>query len=175
MKQPHIMVDLETMGLLTDAAIVSIGAVRFNPVEGTLGSTFYKVVNLKSAVRGGGKIYPETVIWWMQQSKEAREALTGDDSVLIETALKEFADWVREETLEGGIWGNGAAFDNVVLEGAYLRLGKMVPWSYKENRCYRTVAAMYPEIEREQLGTHHNALDDAISQAKHLCKIWPRK
>lgn len=167
----HIMLDLETMSLAKDAAIISIGAVKFDPNAGVLGDTFYKVVSLKSAQRAGGHIDAETVLWWMQQSDQARKALTGDDSVLTETALIEFAMWVRSTPLEA-MWGNGSDFDNVVLENTYTRLNKTTPWSYKVNRCYRTLSALCPNIKREQLGTHHNALDDAISQAKHLCVLW---
>ncbi len=167
----HVMLDLETMGLGTDAAIISIGAVRMDLEKGILGGVFYRSVNLKSVVRGGGKLEAETVMWWLQQSEEARKALTGDDSVLIEVALKEFADWMREHPVEG-LWGNGAAFDNVVLEGAYLRLSRTPPWTYKMNRCYRTMRAMFPEVEAEAFtGVAHNALDDAKHQAQHLCRI----
>lgn len=171
----QIMLDLETMSLAPDAAIIAIGAVRFDlnePVkEFTEEDTFYRVVNLKSAQRAGGRIDAETVLWWLQQSEEARMALTGDDSVLIDSALKDFAEWLREAPMEG-IWGNGASFDNVALEGAYIRSGKTPPWSYKANRCYRTISALRPDIKREQLGTFHNALDDAKSQVQHLWQIW---
>jgi hypothetical protein len=30
---------------------------------------------------------------------------------------------------------------------------------------------MFPNVPMERSGTHHNALDDAISQAKHLIEI----
>lgn len=169
----HTMIDLETMSLAKDAAIISIGAVRFNPDDGSLGDTFYRLVNLKSAQRAGGRIDADTVLWWMQQSDKARLALTGDGSVLIDTALMEFSNWLREAPLEG-IWGNGSDFDNVVLEGAYLRSSKTAPWSYKVNRCYRTIVGFHGNkiVWDKFEGTEHNALDDAIYQAKHLCKMW---
>lgn len=164
----QVMIDLETMSLSKNAAIISIGAVRFNGDNGTLGDTFYRVVNLKSSQRAGGEIEATTVMWWMQQSDAARLALAGDDGILIEPALKEFNEWIRKESTIG-IWGNGADFDNVVLENTYHRLSWTPPWTYKMNRCYRTVAALNPYLPRTQEGTYHHALDDAISQAKHLC------
>lgn len=167
-----IMIDLETMGISKDAAIISIGAISFNSREEFKPEdTFYKIINLKSAQRAGGRIDSETVIWWMGQEELARKALIGDDSVLIEVALKEFSEWIRKYPVEG-VWGNGSDFDNVILEGAYQRLGWMPPWSHKINRCYRTLCALAPDIKREEFqGVRHNALDDAIFQARHLCEV----
>lgn len=166
------MLDLEFFSLAKDGAIASIGAVRFDKSDGTLGNKFYRVVNLKSSQRAGGRIDADTVMWWLTQSDSARLALTTDDNVLIDVALKEFADWVREAPLDG-LWGNGADCDNVILEGAYLRSNRTPPWTYRQNRCYRTLAALHPEVPRPKMaGTSHNALDDAVAQAQHICQIF---
>ncbi len=175
MSHNQIMIDLETMGTSKDAAVVAIGAVRFNIDDSTLGDTFYRTINLKSAMRMGGKVDGDTILWWMQQSEEARKVLTGEDSVLIESALKDFSQWVRDGGVLEGLWGNGADFDNVILEGAYNRSNWTPPWSYKQNRCYRTMYKMFPEVEKAKMeGVAHHVLDDAISQAEHLCEIWKR-
>lgn len=167
------MLDLETMSTSKDAAIVSIGAVRFNKLTGELGEAFYQLVNLKSAQRAGGRIDGDTVIWWLSQREEARKALIGDESVLIETALKQFSEWMRKYPV-GELWANGPDFDNTILEAAYNRLGWTPPWSYKINRCYRTIAAQHPEVSRIiiQGEVEHNALADALIQARHLCAIF---
>lgn len=168
----HIVLDLETMGTASDAAIVAIGAVRIDPAQ--LGDTFYRTVSLKSSQRGGGTIDADTVMWWFDPMLEEARAALMRDAVLIEVALKEFADWVREKPLVG-MWGNGADFDNVVLASAYSRSGKTPPWTYRENRCYRTLRALFPEIKKDEddpgLLPHH-ALGDALMEAKHLLKIW---
>lgn len=170
----EIMTDLETLSLSNNAAIISIGAVRFDLSTGLLGETFYRVISLKSAQRAGGEIDADTVMWWLQQSQEAQKALTTGDSVLIDVGLKDFSDFVRRAPING-IWGNGAGFDNVVLENAYRRKQWTPPWLFHENRCYRTIAALFPHIKREQFretGVHHNALSDAMTQARHICAIW---
>lgn len=77
---PEVMLDLETMGNGPDAAIVAIGAVAFSLERAEISpSVFYRLVTLESAVRQGGSIEPSTVIWWLQQSDEAREEITRDD------------------------------------------------------------------------------------------------
>lgn len=171
----HIMLDLETMSRAKDAAIISIGARKFNPEEGTLGDSFYVVVNLTSAQRAGGSIEANTIMWWLGQSEEARKTLLGDNTLPIETALKEFSAWVREKPIDG-IWGNGSGFDNVVLENTYARIGWTPPWAWYMNRCYRTMKSLTPNLKKELFilssETLHNALADATIQARHLCAIW---
>lgn len=170
----HIMIDLETMGTSPDAPIVSIGAVLFDK-EG-IHEHFYEVVDLKSAVKAGAVMDPSTVIWWMEQSDEARGALTGE-GLPISVALAEFSGWVdflsngQTDDVVAGVWGNGAAFDNVILAEAYKRLDMQVPWPFWKDKCYRTVKNMYPLVTIKRVGTHHNALSDAESQAEHLIRI----
>jgi hypothetical protein len=162
-----VMVDLETMGTGPNAAITAIGAVEFDTTSGTLGRTFYNVVDLASAVEQGGQIDASTVMWWLRQSDEARAAL-GKDAISLPHALQQFAEWIAPCGPGVRVWGNGASFDNVVLGSAYRNAGWPQPWKFWNDRCYRTVKAMYPNILMERSGTHHNALDDAVSQAKHL-------
>ena len=66
------------------------------------------------------------------------------------------------------VWGNGATFDNVILSNAYKAAGMEQPWKFWDDRCYRTVKGLLPDIKIERLGTHHNAVYDAMSQARHL-------
>lgn len=167
----HIMIDLETMGTSPNAPIISIGAVLFDSEE--IGEPFYEVIDLKSAVKAGAVMDPATVIWWMEQSDEARSALTGE-GLPIRAVLDDFANFVDSAKLDwgvSGVWGNGAAFDNVILAEAYKRLDMDVPWEFWRDKCYRTVKGMYPDVQIKRVGTHHNALSDAKTQAEHLIRI----
>jgi len=166
----NVMIDLETMGVNNNAAIVAIGAVAFDIFENTLGPEFYQTIDLASSVENGGVMDASTVLWWMAQSKEAQreferpglEELTVLD--YFEIYLKQFGDDVK-------VWGNGASFDNVILSNAYRRYHLKAPWEYYNDRCYRTMKSLAPHIKIKREGTHHNALSDAISQAKHLQRI----
>lgn len=168
----HIMLDLETMGKAPDAAIIAVGAAAFDfcsPYEIT--STFYHVVSLKSSVTAGGVIDAGTVLWWMNQSENARNAILDVPAFPIEFVLREFSAWAVSNANEANIivWGNGAAFDNVILKGAYERLRIPPPWSYKNDRCYRTAMAMFPHhVALTFEGIKHSALHDATYQAKNL-------
>ena len=174
-KQFDVMLDLETMGTSSNAAIVAIGAVAFDIDAGTVGDRFYRVVDLGTSVAMGGEIDADTVLWWMQQSDEARAMFTRD-SVPLSVALAEFEVWMSErgEMTGARVWGNGAAFDNVILSSAYRRSAIKQPWPHWNDRCYRTIKALYPDVKLERVGTHHNAVDDAESQARHLIAMLKR-
>jgi len=179
-KAINVMVDLETMGTRSDSAILSIGAVEFtlsnNPI---LGKRFYQVIDLKSSFLFG-RIYPDTVMWWLQQSQSARDSILDESKVGLPEGLRYFAQWIKSlscmdithdgETQDVCIWGNGAATDNVILDYAYKQCGGK-PWSHKNDRCYRTIKAQFPKIEKSNSGTHHHALDDAINQATYLINL----
>lgn len=163
----RVMVDLETMATSPNAAIISIGAVRFG--SGQILDEFYQVVDLNSSLTVGLEIEADTLLWWMQQDDIARKQfLSGAKN--ISTVLDDFAAWLGQDA---EVWGNGAAFDNVILTNAYKKCGKKRPWAYYNDRCYRTIKALYPNITLERAGTHHIAVDDSRHQAKHLMMILP--
>ena len=90
----HIMLDLETMGNSSNAAITAIGAVKFDIANGITDS-FYLKVDLESAVALGGKMDPSTVIWWLGQNDAAdlrRVLRTSESDVEIERAIAEAID-----------------------------------------------------------------------------------
>lgn len=165
----NIMVDLETLGNGSNAVIIAIGAVQFD--ETGLGRTFYTTVDAQSCVDIGLRMDVSTVMWWMKQSNEARAAfdLPGER---INNALHYFSAYIAETAGDKAeVWGNGATFDNVILANAYEEAGMKKPWKYWADRCYRTMKNMYPQITAEDVGTAHNALDDAMYQALHMVKI----
>ena len=170
MNYENVMVDLETMGVNDKAAIIAIGAVPFD-FEGNIGPTFYKTIDLADSVAHGGVMDPSTVLWWMRQSDEARKEFDRPGNYEIESLI-DFTNYLDLNFSEDvKVWGNGASFDNVILANAYKRNGEDVPWKYYNDRCYRTMKNLAPHIKMEREGTHHNALADAISQAKHLQRI----
>ena len=166
----HIMLDLETMGNGANSAIIAIGAVAFD--EQGIHSRFYEQISLASCVWIGLECDASTIIWWMQQSDESRGAFKDNDKAdHIRGALARFAKWFVDV---GGVevWGNGAAFDNAILSNAYRKSGSVQPWKFWNDKCYRTVKGLHEGVRLERVGVHHNALDDAESQAVHLAKIF---
>ncbi|HFV6708125.1 TPA: 3'-5' exoribonuclease [Escherichia coli] len=177
----HLMIDLETMGTNTNAPIVVIGAVFFDPQTGEIGPVFYIVISLTDAMNTGAVPDGGTIEWWLKQSSEARAAiLTGQ--VKLKDSLSRFREFINEYSDEKfvQVWGNGATFDNAILRTSYERLDIPCPWRYHNDRDVRTIVELGKAIDFDARtaipfeGERHNALDDARHQAKYVSAIWQK-
>lgn len=182
----HVMLDLETFGVGNDAAIISIGAVKFDTTE--ILDRFHVGVNPESCESARLTFSASTLLWWLDQERDAaRQRWWALEKVDLWLALAGFAEWYRTPPLavsaappgppahapgeELPIWGNGATFDNVILRSAYAACSMPYPAPFWADRCYRSVKALCPELKLERIGLHHSAVDDAESQARHLQAI----
>lgn len=179
----HVMVDLETMGNKSNAPIVSIGAMFFNPNTGNTGAEFYTAVSLESAMLHGGVPDAGTIIWWLKQSPEARSAISMADTMTLIDALELFSDFISENSDAGSdvqVWGNGASFDNVILRSSYDRANIECPWNFRNDRDMRTMTELgkaigiNPRYDIPFDGDMHNALSDARHQVKYVSAIWQK-
>ncbi len=167
------MVDLETMGRFPGAALLSIGAVRFDPydVEAPI-DRFHVGIALASNKTLGLEFDPETIAWWMHDDRQpARSSLEALEKVDIHTALFAFAEWCAQAPVTG-IWGNAASFDCGLLAAAYRKAMIDVPWEFWQERCYRTVKNLLTVPLPPREGPAHNALADALVQAQHLQQLY---
>ncbi|NNT83385.1 exonuclease [Escherichia coli] len=177
----HLMIDLETMGTNTNAPIVVIGAVFFDPQTGEIGPVFYIVISLTDAMNTGTVPDGGTIKWWLKQSSEARAAIL-TDQVKLKDALSRFREFINEYSDEKfvQVWGNGATFDNAILRTSYERLDIPCPWRYHNDRDVRTIVELGKTIDFDARilipfeGVRHNALDDARHQAKYVSAIWQK-
>jgi DNA polymerase III epsilon subunit-like protein len=157
----HVMVDIETLGTDPGAAIVSIGAVRFD-ADG-IEAQFFESVDIESAQAAGLSIDAETLAWWLEQSEAAREQLFGGNQ--LRACLRRLSEFVGDRV----VWACSPAFDVVLLEAAYRAVELSPPWRFyrcRDYRSFRETLSTWPD--REQSGTAHNALDDAVFQAACL-------
>lgn len=171
------MVDIETLGTRPGAMILSIGAVPFG-ADGIGSREFHHVVSRKSCRDAGFSSDLETVAWWYEKPEGERGILkegVGVHAVPIGIVLCAFAQWLEIVRVNGPkvcVWGNGSDFDNALIQEAYRKVGMPVPWDFYNNRCYRTLKSLRPDIKIDrQHGAHHNALFDAKNQAEHAVKI----
>jgi len=178
----NIMLDLETLGTSAGATVLSIGMVAFTPHADILGSELYLVVNRDDSRLSGLREDPDTVQWWSRQSPEAQEVLraaeksavtVNDACIAVNGYLATHAQSQRIEVKELKIWGNGSDFDQPILAGMFDASSWRVRpvWRFYNNRCYRTLKNLVPGASLERVGTYHNALDDAKSQALHAMKL----
>lgn len=182
----HLMIDLETMGTQPTAAIVSIGAVFFDPETGELGDEFYEVIDLHSAMSlPGTTVDADTIKWWLKQSSEARSEIVKDGSSHLGYVLLMLAAFMRSYGAISSlkVWGNGASFDNIILRSACERAEiKAYPdiWCWYNDRDVRTMVEIGralgfdPKRDMPFDGVQHNALADAKHQAKYVSAIWQK-
>ncbi len=158
-KYTDIMLDIETFGTGTNAAIVQIGAVAFN-ADGDYLELFHnspdalatKGVGLRMNVDltnslHPGVISPSTVEWWLKQSDEARGSILSsgpNERVPLGEALEMFAEWVGMVSTGRNnvrLWSNGPTFDEMIVRQAFERYSmdfhKVI--SFRQSRCCRTM------------------------------------
>tara|TARA_R110000823_G_scaffold115491_12_gene238202 strand:+ start:323 stop:901 length:579 start_codon:yes stop_codon:yes gene_type:complete len=177
----HIMIDLETMGTKPNSAILSIGAIKFDPTivqneEEIMGNdVFYANVDLESCLKAGLTVEGGTFYWWLNQSKDAQRGLTALDPVSLESALFDtvngLTSWISPNWQDNNsyVWSHGAGFDIPILGTAYAAFDKPAPWKFWNARDTRTLFDLGDQLGMKKLkldGTAHNALDDAVFQAR---------
>lgn len=168
-----LMVDLETLATSPDAAILTIGAVKFDPfgrdIEEPQMESFYVRVDLDSCHDIGLVTNDDTIAWWGQQEASVQEEAFGEDNRLpIKEALDQlykFA-WGTKR-----VWANGSVFDIPILETAFKRVNKAIPWQYWQVRDCRTAYDLGINPKRPPVTKHH-ALEDAWNQAVGIQNVY---
>lgn len=193
-KYTDIMLDIETFGTGTNAAIVQIGAVAFNAdgdnaelftnsPEVLLGQGVGFRVNVDLAKsKHPGVIDPSTVEWWLKQSDAARASVTSLTEMRYElgSALNEFSGWVQDvghSMHDVRLWSNGPTFDETIIRAAFDRYGMTLPISFRGSRCCRTMNDLAMDMgwdpraalsEAAEGIVKHDGLGDSVYQARAL-------
>lgn len=163
----HIMIDCETLGLLPGSAIISIGAVAFDPKTlNEFGPRFYRNITRISNIECSLKVDANTLKWWGLQSEEAKKVLQVNQ-IHLDQALTEFGQWWKDI---GAVtfWSHGLNFDEPLLRVAFSEVGLDAPWNYRQVRDTRTLFWLAGFDEKSVVipgAVEHNALDDATRQA----------
>ncbi len=170
-----IMIDLETLATSPNAAVLTIGAVKFDPFGDELSDPscekFYIKVDIDSCDELQLDVSEDTVNWWSKQSKEAQEeAFSTDNRIHVREAFNQLYKfcWGAKR-----VWSHGAAFDVVICENIFRKLNKAVPWSFWEIRDTRTLFDLGIDPQRPPVLKHH-ALEDAWNQAVGVQKVFQR-
>lgn len=165
----HVMNDIETLGVESNAIILSLGAVAFNLEEQdafddiTSDRCFYARLDLDEQVAKGRSVSPSTVAWWINQNKDAKKVF---NEVGFEVA-RAIGDYHQFRADTGAVisWGNGNMFDTVLLRSLWKDFGAEWPFMFRNDMDLRTLRLAagepaYPKIAMVE----HNALDDAKYQ-----------
>lgn len=165
----HCVIDLETLGVLPDTVVLTLGAAKFNPhnTAGTTNQLYFKF-SVDEQLAAGRTIDQDTLDWWCRQPSEVhREAMTDDDRIGVAQGLAQLTKFLVGVD---DIWCQGPVFDIVILENMFRQNQMHIPWQYWQIRDSRTLFKFLDfdprrEIRKTSESAHHNALDDAITQA----------
>ena len=169
-----VMIDLETLGTRQTSVITSIGACEFDLMSGVTGSTFHKMIEWEESM-SYRTVDGSTIKWWMQQPSDARREFTAEhETITLNTALEELTAWMPNDAT---VWANGSTFDIAMLQNAYeSEEGRNTPWKfYNVNDCRTIERLAQGLVSRKDIpfeGVKHNALADAIHQAKYISAMW---
>jgi hypothetical protein len=180
----QVMIDIETLGKKPGCVVLSVGAVVMDMEKLKTVARSYWVLDTKEQEHF--KIDADTVLWWMQQSDDARAAfrkiIPPTNAANFKTELQALFDQYKTKT----VWANGINFDLPIL-GQYMHnldpfsssVEEVVPWNYRwqDMRSLATVMARvkpYDQFYKAHGSVAHNALDDAVRQAEYVleCIKW---
>jgi len=170
-----IMIDLETLSTSTNASILTIGAVKFDPFGNELEmpscQKFYVKIDIDSCDELKLDISNDTLEWWSKQSKEAQEeAFNIENRIHIREAFNQLYKfcWGAKR-----VWSHGASFDIVICENIFRKINKAVPWNFWEVRDTRTLFDLGIDPQRPPVLKHH-ALEDAWNQVVGVQNVFQR-
>ena len=175
MAKTHVMIDLETLSTATNATVLTIGAVRFDPFgDESVDNEFdrlYIKVDLDSCESLGLDISEDTIAWWGKQSAEAQEEAFGTEGrTPIADAMQQLHKFCWGASR---VWSNGSGFDIVICETIFTKLQRGYPWKYWGVRDVRTMFDMGIDPLMPKV-TAHNAVEDAVAQAigvQNVCRV----
>jgi len=165
----HLMVDLETLAVSPRTVVLTLGAVTFNPFSNEIYDELYFKINIDDQDKLGRKIDPNTLDWWAKQNSEVmEEAFSLDGRISFENAISQFHKfaWGCDK-----FWSHGSVFDLMIMEDMYQQIGRTPPWEFFNLRDTRTLFDL-ADPEMEKSNQQHNALFDAIRQAKGVQTVY---
>ena len=164
----HAMIDLETLDTCPNCTVLTLGAVKFNPVgDGAPYGDFYVKLDIDEQDALGRSVSDDTIDWWSKQDpKIMEEAFDPNNRVSVGDTLTDLTRWLVGVDV---IWGHGYGFDITILEDLYRNVGRPIPWNFWQVRDSRTLFTCLKEDPRKKMQTNlHNALSDAFYQAKSV-------
>lgn len=159
----EVMIDIETLGISPTAQIIQLGACS------DADDTFLANI-IPDTHADRFTVDASVLMWWKSNEHQASvfKSIT-EGGEQIEAVLNNFTDWIRAVN-PTELWCKGAAFDFAILHHAYRVTGINMPWSYRQERCLRTLYAEYDpsaiaaaEAAYPNLNAH-NGLEDARHQ-----------
>ena len=164
----HATIDIETIDTCPEATVLSIGCVKFNPLDDSEPhSELYFKISIDDQDGLGRTVSDDTIEWWSKQDpKIMEEAFNQKDAITVDESLSKLSKFsVGVDTF----WGQGYGFDYTIMENMFRQGGKPIPWNFWIIRDSRTLFSCCEKDPRKAFQTDlHNALADAYFQSKAI-------
>jgi|TARA_Y100000034_G_scaffold68872_1_gene83110 hypothetical protein len=173
--ESHVMIDIETLDTRPTAVVLSIGAVPFDPHEGTVDEKkgFEIFPSIQDQLDIGRTVSENTLRFWIANQNIGIKSWYSQVPNGLKGAQDNFRQWCKDVPPPGELcpWSNGAAFDIPILED-WMNY-ENIPWKFWAVMDCRTMQWAHPV---PKVGaTDHTALADAIAQAKRVCASYSTK
>ena len=162
-----IMLDLETLGVDSNAPIIQIGLVEFDRETGELGEEKELTIDIDDCLIGNFKPTGSTIRWWCNIPKEIIDAvLNVENKYKLLHALFEISP-----LLNGHILWCHASFDAPILVNAFNNFNLEFPIPFYKIRDLRTIVDITMincnnyKLDEDKA---HTALSDCKYQIRYL-------
>lgn len=169
-----IMIDLETLDTKDSTAILTIAAQAFNIDTGEVCPVnFYARLNYERQIQEGRTISVDTILWWGQQSEDAREEAFGGHMALWEALVNLRKYFDKYCYTDRHVWAKAPAFDLAVLKHAYSVLEHEIYWHYSNERDVRTYMWSVENFMTKinNIKTHVSS-EDVSNQIDIVCEVY---
>lgn len=162
-KMTHVMIDIETMGLGHNAAMIQLAGVYFDPLTGETGEEFCQNLSLENCLEWGFEVTASTEQWWREQNQDVLNEILSNAKP-VRDVINQFTSFIRDAQK---IWSH-AIFDFVIVQN-YLKKFNLKPMPHKGAMDIRTLVYL-SGIDLDSYdwsAKTHNALDDCKFQIRY--------
>lgn len=157
-----ISIDLETLGVDRDSAILEIGIVVGDD-NGNILERFQVFPDLDEQLANGRRVSGDTIMWWFKQDSVLMQEQATAKRLSMQACIEEVTRFLKPYLAPGGktlVLGNAPGFDCDMLSDF---LGVKL-WPFWAERDVRTARMKVPFEKRAVNHKKHCALADAEQQ-----------
>lgn len=156
-------INIQTLSLRPDAAIIGIGATSFRfDVAGY--DTFHRNITLQSVQ--SFNINKDTVQFWRERPKDLLRSIKEDNVTLVQ-ACKDLTDFFRNNSVEVVF---SRSIDNLRL--VFDEYSLPLPWEFYNEYDLRTIQNMMGKKIEHRFGMRNYAHDASINEMAYLTEIF---
>jgi len=169
------MIDIETLDILPQAAVLSIGVVYIDH-DLNMSDELYIKLDIDEQLGLGSNYFTynlDTLAWWDSQPAHVRDNTFGGTTSIADACKQMYMFFKKRPKAMYVARGND--FDFPIIDNLFRQSGRGgKPWKFYHQMDYRTMCNFFPpEFYNlpEENDAQHDALSDAKYQARGMIKM----